>query len=304
MYSKILVPLDGSELAEMPLKYAEKLVARSRAELIILHVCGPEERHCGPEGCWVEPMHRVYLEHRANEVERSVEVLGTTETKVGSAILCGDPADQILQYANDNQISLIVMATHGRSGMRRWVMGSVADKVIRCSDVPVRFSRSFPSEEIVLDDWPEKQILVPLDGSDLAEQALPYVVDHAKLSDAEVTLIRVCERPFVVSDYAEASMPLNWEEHVRHIREYCKQVSTQYLGEVEKQLKDAGLKVKSEILTGNPANEIIEYANKTPYGLIVIATHGRSGLTRWAYGSVADRVLHGVSSPIFLVRPH
>jgi len=99
-------------------------------------------------------------------------------------------------------------------------------------------------------------------------------------------------------------MPLSWEEHVKQITDHVKQVSAQYLAGVEKRLTDAGLRGRSEVLMGKPADEIIDYADKNPFNLIVIATHGFSGLSRWEYGSVANKVLHGVSSPIFLVRPH
>ena len=102
----------------------------------------------------------------------------------------------------------------------------------------------------------------------------------------------------------EASMPLTWEEYVERIKSHFRSGCEQYLRGVEKRLSDAGLKVRSEVLMGDPANELIKYADRNPFNLIAMSTHGRSGLGRWVYGSVADRILHGVSSPIFLVRPH
>jgi nucleotide-binding universal stress UspA family protein len=117
-----------------------------------------------------------------------------------------------------------------------------------------------------------------------------------------VVLLKVCEPPVISSDYP-ADMPLSWEEHVKRITDHVKQVSAQYLARVGKRLSGAGLRVRSEVLMGKPGDEIIEYAHKNPPNLIVMATHGYSGLSSWEYGSVADKVLHGVSSPIFLVRP-
>lgn len=304
MYETILVPLDGSELAEVPLNYAKELAARSGAEVILLHVCGTAECHCTPEGCHVQPMHRVYVEHTAEVLRRRLGDAGAGEASVDCAIVAGDPATEILRYAEENQVGLVVMATHGRSGLSRWVMGSIAARVICHSHAPVRLVRSLRHEETLRDGWPETKILVPLDGSELAEQVLPYVADHARMSDSEVTLLRVGEAPLISADYPEAIMPLTWEEHVELIVKHHKEQCRRYLADVEKRLKDMELKVKSEALLGDVAQQIIEYATSNPFNLIAMTCHGRVALAAWPIGSVAGKVLHETSSPILLVRPH
>ncbi|MGB2799901.1 MAG: universal stress protein [Dehalococcoidia bacterium] len=312
MYKRMLVPLDGSELAEVVFAYAKELAGRLSLDVTLLHVCSPTEQE-------LAPMHRSYTEHMAGIVKLQVEAIqkkvgiqpGSKEVETRGELAVGYPAEQILSYADENDIDLILMATHGRSGIRRWAIGSVADKVLRASKVPVWLVRAGIPEEVVYDEWPRRTILVPLDGSELAESVLPHVETLAKQRGAElvdVVLLRVCDPPIISSDYPEAIMPLSWEEHVEQQMAWCKRASEKYLAGVEKQLKDAGLKVRSEVLVGNPpldnpANEIIDYANRNPFNLIVMATHGRSGISRWAYGSVAARVLLGVSSPLFLVRP-
>ena len=308
MYKGMLVPLDGSELAEVVLSYAKELVGRLELDIVFLHVCGPHESES-------LPMYLSYVEHAA-EITRlqSREVqAGRGAPQVGKQVeargevVTGHPAEEILRYAEENKIDLILIASHGRSGVRRWVLGSVADKILRKSKVPVWLVRAVVPEEIVHDEWPKRTLLVPLDGSQLAESVLPHVEALAKQRGAElvnVVLLRVCEQPFITADYPEASMPLSWEEHVKRITDHVRQVAEQYLSGVEKRLRDAGLKVKAEVLMGKPADEIIDYAHRNPFNLIVMATHGYSGLSRWEYGSVADKVLHGVSSPIFLVRPY
>ncbi|MGB2853751.1 MAG: universal stress protein [Dehalococcoidia bacterium] len=312
MYKRMLVPLDGSELAEVVFAYAKELAGRLSLDVTLLHVCSPTEQE-------LAPMHRSYTEHMAGIVKLQVEAIqkkvgiqpGSKEVETRGELAVGYPAEQILSYADENDIDLILMATHGRSGIRRWAIGSVADKVLRASKVPVWLVRAGIPEEVVYDEWPRRTILVPLDGSELAESVLPHVETLAKQRGAElvdVVLLRVCDPPIISSDYPEAIMPLSWEEHVEQQMAWCKRASEKYLAGVEKQLKDAGLKVRSEALVGkpplgNPANEIIDYANRNPFNLIVMATHGRSGISRWAYGSVAARVLLGVSSPLFLVRP-
>lgn len=312
MYKKMLVPLDGSELAEVVFAYAKELAGRLSLDVTLLHVCSPTEQE-------LAPMHRSYTEHMAGIVKLQVEAIqkkvgiqpGGKAVEVRGELVVGYPAEEILSYADENDIDLILMSTHGRSGIRRWAMGSVADKVLRASKVPVWLVRAGIPEEVVYDKWPSRTILVPLDGSELAESVLPHVEAVAKQRGAEIVdviLLRVCEPPIISSDYPEAIMPLSWEEHVEQQMALCKRASEKYLARAEKQLKDAGLKVRSETLVGkpplgNPANEIIDYANRNPFNLIVMATHGRSGISRWAYGSVAARVLLGVSSPLFLVRP-
>ena len=139
-------------------------------------------------------------ERTAEVVRGRLQEAGAGEVKVEPAIRVGDPAHEILRYVEENAVSLIVMATHGHSGIRQWVLGSVAVKLCRSSNVPIRLVRSLRSDEAAPEDWPERRILVLLDGSEWAEQVLPYVADHARLSDAEVTLLRVCEPPTIPSD--------------------------------------------------------------------------------------------------------
>jgi len=307
MYRKMLVPLDGSQLAEVVFPYAKELAGRLDLEIILLHVYSPAERESGA-------MHRAYIDRVTDIIRRqSKEVEGRMgvqpekkAVQVQGEVAEGYPAEEILRYADKNDVDLILIATHGRSGVRRWAMGSVADKVLRASKVPVWLARAGIHEEIVYDKWPKRTVLVPLDGSELAESVLPHAEALAKQRGAElveVVLVRVCEPPVIPADYPEASMPLSWEEHVEQVVAKCRHACEQYLAEVEKGLKDAGLEVRSEVLVGKPGNEIVDYVNRNPFNLIVMSTHGRSGLGRWAYGSIADKVLHGVSSPIFLVRP-
>jgi nucleotide-binding universal stress UspA family protein len=311
MYKRMLVPLDGSELAEVVFSYAKELAGRLDLDVILFHVYGSEERE-------LVPLHRAYVERAAEIIKcQSEEVRERTGIQPGGKaveargeLAVGYPAEEILRYADENEIDLILMATHGRSGIKRWAMGSVADKVLSVSKVPVWLVRAGIPEEIVYDKWPTRTILVPLDGSELAESVLPHVEAVAKQRGAElvdVVLLRVYEHPIIPSDYPPA-MPLSWEEHVEQEMVKARRVSEQYLAGVEKRLKDAGLKVRSEVLVGktiwaNPADEIIDHANRNPFNLIVMATHGRSGLSRWAYGSVAEKVLLGASSPILVVRP-
>jgi nucleotide-binding universal stress UspA family protein len=302
----MLVPLDGSELAEKALIYAKELAGRLDLDVTLLYVCDKEEYQ-------VLPMHRSYVERAADLAKTQIEAVrastgGKSKAKAGQVVgrvTVGYPAEEILRHIDENNIDLILMTTHGRSGIKRWVMGSVADKVLRASRVPVLLIRAGIPDDIAYDKWPKTTILVPLDGSKLAESVLPHAEALAKqrgLDGAELVLLRVTEPPTIPSDYP-AAMPESWEEHVEMETARRKRDSQQYLAGIEKGLKDAGFNVRSEVLVGNPAEEIVGHCGRNRFSLTVIATHGRSGISRWAYGSVAEKVLLATSCPILVVRP-
>ena len=306
MYKKVLVPLDGSELAEVVFSYAKELAARLGLDLVLLHVANPNERD-------LVPLHRAYVERAAEVLRRGAEEL---QEKVGipasvgrvtakGELAMGHAAEEILSCALRHKSDLILMATHGRSGIKRWALGSVADKVLRVSKIPIWLVRAGVREEIVDDKWPSTTMLVPLDGSKLAELVIPHVEALAKQLGPElvdVVLFRVCEPVAVPSDYPAAA-GLTWKEHEAQEMARPKAECEDYLAGVQKRLEGLGLRVRAVVPHGKPADEIADYANKNSVSLIVMSTHGRSGISRWAYGSVADKVLLGVCSPVFLIRP-
>ena len=146
-----------------------------------------------------------------------------------------------------------------------------------------------------------EKILVPLDGSELAECVLPHVEKLAKgCGSKEIVLFRVCEPLSVLADYP-ASMPVSWEEHNKQITHFGQQQCSLYLGDVVKRLKEEGLNVTGESRLGKPAEAIVSYAEEAKVDLIVMASHGRSGPGRWTYGSVADKVLRSTCVPIMII---
>jgi len=256
-------------------------------------------------------MCRSYIERVAEKVRdgsREVQSLtgissGTKVVEATGNVLTGHPADEIIGYAENENVDFILMATHGRSGIKRWVMGSVADKVLRASPVPVWLVRAAIPEKIIRDEWHNRIMLVPLDGSEMAESVLPHVESLARQRGTEkmqIKLIRVAEDPFITADYPFT----DWEEHVKRTKEHFKQGAETYLEKTRQRLIESGLNVDFKVLQGDPADQIIKYADENLPNLVIMATHGRSGIRRWEYGSVADKVLHGVSSPVFMVRQH
>jgi nucleotide-binding universal stress UspA family protein len=300
LYKRMLVPLDGSELAEIAFNYAKNLAYSLKVtEVFLLHVYSPDERG-------LVPKHRAYIERAADTIMRHSEKVksGAIAVKAQGELAMGNPAEEILRYADRNDIDLILMATHGRSGVSRWAMGSVAYKVLRAAKVPVWLIRDGIAEEIIEDKLPIRTILVPLDGSKLAESVLPHVETLAKQwadGQTEVVLLRVCQPPDVSSDYP-SDMPLSWEEHVELEMAKCKLEAGPYLAEIGKRLREAGLEVRYEVPLGKTAAAIIDYTLSNRVSLIAMITHGRSGISRWAYGSVAEEVMLGAFTPVLLVK--
>ena len=147
-----------------------------------------------------------------------------------------------------------------------------------------------------------KRILVPLDGSKLAECVLPHVENIATgCSVGEVIILRVCESPSILADYPEGKGK-SWEKHVERMTTNAQKQCNIYLDDVEKQLRDKGFNVRTDSCLGKPAEQIVDYASKNEIDLIVMASHGRSGVNRWAYGSVADKVLRSTCVPVLLVK--
>lgn len=310
MYRRMLIPLDGSDLAEVVFTCAKELAGRLDLEVILLHVGGSVLHEFAP-------MRRAYIGQAAEiikrqirEVQKRIDIQPSGKrTKVREELVDGYAADEILRYADEKAVDLILMATHGRSGAKRWTLGSVADKVLRASKVPVWLVRSGIPEETVSDQWTMKTMLVPLDGSEAAEAVFPHVETLAKQPGAEpieVVLLRVSEPPATPIYYGAdlGEVPFNWGQFVQQETDRGKKVAREYLAKIEKRLKDNNIdRVRSVVLVGKADDMIVDYAKKNPFDLIVMATHGRSGLSRLVYGSVAANILHGVSSPIFLVKP-
>ncbi len=301
MYRKMLVLLDGSRLAEVVLPYAGELAVGLGVEVTLFHVCSVQE-------CESVPVHRDYVERIAEVArhqwlgdDRMTSAEPGRRVGVRCRLAVGHPAEEILRYASDNDIDLIVMATHGRSGIRRWALGSVADKVLSASQVPVLLVRAQVAGEAGSAAAPLKTIVVPLDGSEVAELVLPHVEMLARQLGAgsvEVVLVAVCEPlPSPLSRTASSEAGADY----RAVRSM--EGSESYLSRVKEQLQAAGVRVWWRVLLGKAADEIVAYANSSPSNLLAMATHGSSGRSRWVYGSVAEKVLLGATTPVLLVRP-
>lgn len=294
MIDTVLVPLDGSELAAQALPYAKLQAAEFGAHIVLLRVT---ETTPAPADEWTEIAKSLGTETGAESYLEGVAKTLSSENLSAECCVCsGVPAETIIAFADTKDVDLIVMSTHGRSGIGRWVYGSVADKVLRGADVPVLLIRA--AEDTQAAYVPRCQrLLVPLDGSELAELALRYAEVVGRAFHAEIILLRVPTLPPYVSLGPDATMVVP-----SLLGEVYNEVDA-YLANVTRRLKAKGLVVhKAAVDPGAVAETIIDYAQETSVDCIVMSTHGRGGLSRWVYGSVADRVLRGAGAPVLLVR--
>lgn len=288
MFERILVPLDGSPLAELAIPYAEEMATAFGSEIIVVHARENRDKE-------YDRVQHLYLERMAAKLENDIKLLSPTTTAKATS-LEGEPASAIIDYARKSKVNLIIMATHGRSGIMAWAMGSVATKVIQKINLPVLLIRASvpppePGKELF------RRILVPLDGSTTGEAALPYAREIAAKLKSEITLIQVMyPSPPVYSitglDYTPYTVP------VEVSAEKCQQ----YLEQAKQRLADGGGKVKTELRKGDPAQEIIRFADASDASLIAISSHGRSGIAKWLLGSVTTKVVNSASKPVLLVK--
>ncbi len=296
MYSKILIPLDGSTLAEQTLPCALEVARRERAEVTLLCVVPPiRESEVMDDGyvLYADQLTEMAQDDARAYLNRIACPLHAEGIKVKTALEVGIPADCILDYAQTMQMDLIAMATHGRSGVGRWVYGSVADRVLRAAACPVLLTRAGASAERAA---AFSRILVPLDGSPLSESALPHARALATAFDAEIILLRVLSTAAGVYTLPEM-LPVLAADTYRNEQE-----TLEYLKRWEASLKDQGLRVRTLSAKAPVAEAILDVARAEQVNLIAMCTHGRSGMQRWFYGSVAQRVLQAAEVPILLVR--
>jgi nucleotide-binding universal stress UspA family protein len=279
MMDRVLVPLDGSETAERVLPQLRRLmIGRPAAEIIVLRVLDTRS----PNLSVVAPSLEAEAERYARRITFQLVHEGR---RARSLVLPGGAAATILRVAREEDVSLIVLSTHGRTGLSRLVLGSVAETVLRSSPAPVFLIRAFPPPLQTpsrgrIESTPLHSLLVPLDGSDLSLRVLPIVLDLARPLDARVTLLYVNEPPGPNPHWIVPNRPLE---------------------EVERDLRAHTVPVTLAVREGDPAAEILAACRTNAADLLVMATHGRSGPVRWLFGSVTENVLHKAEVPMLVV---
>ncbi len=299
MYKKILIPLDGSKTAEKVLPHARYLAGKINASVELLAVVDIADMatHIPAEKArFLDAM----FENGMRISETYLRGIAATfpGIKVDCTVEKGRAEETIIEKGETDKGMLIAMATHGRSGLNRFLLGSVAEKVLRGSANPlllVRATENAKSEG----ETGFKTLIVPLDGSELAESVLPTVTNVAKELGLEVLLFRGYHIPYNAYAGDEGYSAGNYEDLITAVRDEANAYLAKKVAEIKK-LGDGN--VSSVSAEGFAGDEIIALGRKTPDGLIAMCTHGRSGVKRWVLGSVTETVVRHTADPLLVVR--
>lgn len=298
MVQQILVGLDGSPLAETILPYVSILAKGVGADVTLLHVVHvPEEVQEGERYQIVQPLIQQADIQAQDYLGRVAQQLTNTGLKVQSQVTMGDIAAAIVRYAQQKGMDLIALATHGRSGLQRWFHGSVAEKVLHTTQTPLLLIR--PTEEQAAPAPQLTQIVVPVDGSPAAEAALPLAEALAASCKVPLVLVQVVET--VSLSFADpGGMGLS---NYPQILEGLQEAADIYMQRLAATVSSKGFSIHTETPMGTPADKIAEYVHDHPGSLVVMTTHGRTGLAGLVLGSVARRVVQHGNTPTLVVRP-
>jgi nucleotide-binding universal stress UspA family protein len=302
MKEHILVPLDGSAMAEAVLPHAERFARLSGAALTLLHVVTEAER--SQTHFWVaaapaelrQQWEQAALTETHSYLAALASRLQTSGLSVRTEVLAAeDAAGAIVAYAQaDPDLVLVAMATHGLGGLSRWVVGSVAAQVLCAAPKPMLLVRA-REDATPSSMTPYRTIVIPLDGSALAEQALAEALRLPGTADARLLLVGVIpsrhDRDRSAAEPAGPGLPDETEPFER------------YLQRVAQRLGADGFTARARLVIGAPADAILRVSAEEQADLIVIATHGRSGLSRLMLGSVAEEIVRHADRPVVLVRP-
>jgi len=282
MIERIVVPLDGSLTAEAILPHGRRILQRHDFEVILVRAVVPAPAE---NSILVADASTLGAREYLHGVQERLDREGV---RVQSEVRVGSPIGVILDVVEDRKSTMIAMATHGSTGLKRILLGSVAEAVLRKSPVPALVVRPFwTSEEAQTDDVerrPIRNLLVPVDGSDLSSAVVPSALEFAGLFDARVVLLRVLEPR---KKAAEAGEVEEAKSHLQGIGRLFERKGVDTLQIVEK---------------GEPVEEILKTARFHGADLIAMTTHGRSGISRLVTGSVTEQVLHRVPMPLLVVR--
>jgi len=310
MYRSILVPLDGSVFAEHALPLALSIARRAEAALQVIYV-HPPLAVVYPMNtpvvddvfqCAIKTQQRAYLD---NVVQR---LAGVTSVPVSALALEGPVAGTICKYAFDQGTSLVVMTTHARGPAKRLWLGSVANELIQELPMPLLLVRPAEGKPALAPEQVLRHILLPLDGSALAEQIIEPAVALGSLMDADYTLQRVVApllSPVLRAEGAAiGSISRELLEQAQRTELDLHKDAQAYLERVAQRLRNRSLHVHTHVaIESQPALAILEAARTPAIDMVALETHGRRGLSRLFLGSVADKVVRGTSLPILVQRP-
>jgi nucleotide-binding universal stress UspA family protein len=310
MYRSILVPLDGSNFGEHALPLAATIARRAGARLTLALVHEPAATLYG-EGAVVlsEDLDRIYRQQKRTYLESIQARMGkTAPSSITTRLLEGGVIEALAAQVAEEKVDLVVMTTHGRGPLGRFWLGSVTDKLVRQLSVPLLLVHPAATVPDLSAERIIKHIIVPLDGSDLAERVLTPATAVGELMNSDYTLLRVVKPVHPSLPYTEgmslAQLAGEILDRIEKLQGEVRKEAQDYLNGVTGRLRARALRVQTRIaVEEHPATAILHEAASHDADLVAIETHGRAGLSRLFLGSVADKVLRGSTIPILVQRP-
>jgi nucleotide-binding universal stress UspA family protein len=288
MLEKILVPLDGSPLGENTLVYAAELAIALGSEVQMVCATARHDEETNRMCC-------LYLQKLAEQMYTQVKQ-GNPGANVKTVVVNGEAADALLGFAVKEEIGLIILSSHGHSGIMPWSMGSTANKVVQRSQVPILLVKPDGTQKRKAGLF--RKILVPLDGSPMGETALPYVLKIATALKSEVIFLLVVETVQHVHTIGGRDTIIFHDQVI----EQLKKEATSYLESAAGKIGN-NIKIQTILKVGDAAQEIIKVAAEEKVDITAMSSHGKSGITRWVLGSVTNKILQAGKTPLLLVRP-
>lgn len=283
MFERIIISLDGSEISEIVIPYTVEIAKRFNSQIDIIGIGEGQEN----------PLDRLFH----NYLEEFAAKFKTNGINAGAIHLHGNPSSQILDYAHEKNADLIIMATRGRTNISKWTMGSVAEKVLRATDKPLLLvsqeAPRIPKGEVPV----FKRILVPLDGSDMGEAALPFAVSLCCKTNARLYILYIMLATHRITGGIDYAVRLQ-----QQLMETLRKQARDYLNKVAADLDRENLDIKYDLVSGYPSMTILDYAKSNAIDMISLSSHGKGGMDSFTMGSTTDKVVHNSEKPVLLVK--
>jgi nucleotide-binding universal stress UspA family protein len=297
MLETVLIPLDGSTLAECVLPHGIAIAQTFNAHIVLLRIL--EERSFTDTPRSVDPLNwhirkseaRAYLDSVAMRVEQS-------GLPVQSVILEGRAADQIVAYADSNDIDLIMLSSHGQSGLSDWSVSSIAEKVTRRANTSLMLVRANQPDQPA--DTRYRRLLVPLDGSRRAEYTLPIATALARNYRSELLLAHVVTKP----EMARRTPPGEEDiELVNRLLERNRDEGARYLDELQARLRSDTFDIRTRLLVGEYLTDALhDLVAQESADLVIMSAHGFSGEPRWHHGRVVSSFIDYGTTPLLIIQ--
>lgn len=296
MYETILVPTDGSEHAHRAARHAGRLADAHDSEVHVLGVVDLDTAGGPFDAGGVDPEHRQVFEAEAETwVRETADLVDADPTS--TAIREGHPAETIAEFATEVEADLLAMGTHGRTGVGRYVLGSVTERVLRMAAVPV-FTVSADDRGSPGD--PFEDVLVPTDGSERASVAVPHGLALAGVDDGRVHAVSVVDGTAEVTGTATAGVPEPGPA-LEDLREGLEERASDATTTVAEAVEEAGHEAVTAVRWGHPAEELLAYVDEAGIDAVAMGTQGRTGLNRYLLGSTTERVVRHAPVPVVAV---